>query len=746
MRLAFCVLFLVLGVVLASPVAVAATISDVGVGLVPVSLEERPVDLTEGEDVKGESSKVHLDNGTCRFDVGSDYWIETSLVEPVITKFITSTDRNALTWTDSKVEMQYEYLDSKLKETIIISDPSISKLVFSIRCDVGDLVLNPDGSITLENGGYRLIDLEAPTAEDRDGKPVSASYSLNGSTLTLTLGKVDAAQYPIVVDPTYIVATGSGLGSSPQQRNLERSSDGTLWCAYLVGSPAEVYVKYSADDGQTWSTAEQATNNGRAKSNVGMASAPNGDLWCYWKDGPGTIYGVWRVSGAWGAIEPCKSGGGTTSQQPSAAFDSAGGIHLVFNEYNITGAPDTDQSIGYQYRDPVTGWENWATGREIVCHNAGYSQALPCVTVDSNDDVHVTWAYRGSDLTYPTKHQVGYRKKTGDTWGTIEVLTDLNDTQYEAVISIDSSDVPHITWNGKLWAPYPSEYQVIYSNRTGGSWNTPEVVSTSNDTNYGTSITLTTGDDVHIFWHGQGYGVNTGQYNIQHRVKPDGGSWGSITGITDSAYYQISASSIYARWQEIETGVPLCETYSGSCIVFRSDDAGGQNVAFHITSDLSWSCVILSLGDTPAERTAQQGASLTDIPLYGAGFTGATAVAFHSNGITVDDFDVESDNKILVDISVGATEVGMHDAEVTSPSGGGYLPDAFEVTEGSAFDRNPNVARVAYILAYIFAAICILGLLAVFGSDFSIGALILGAIAVVICVVGVTMIHQIIAG
>lgn len=83
--IAICLALGLIGSFLFVPIATAApglsqAPSNIG-EIESISLGEKAVDLIEGEDVQGENSKVHLDNGTCRFEVDGNHWIEISLTE-----------------------------------------------------------------------------------------------------------------------------------------------------------------------------------------------------------------------------------------------------------------------------------------------------------------------------------------------------------------------------------------------------------------------------------------------------------------------------------------------------------------------------------------------------------------------------------------------------------------------------------------------------------------------------------------
>ena len=354
------------------------------------------------------------------------------------------------------------------------------------------------------------------------------------------------AEYEIVT------ATQGGSAYQTQGRNMAILSNGVWVAAYLKNNPEEVFVKYSSDEGETWSGEEQIDGaDGYDKQHLGICAA-NDIVFCYWHDP--NRQGIYGVKGtgypiSWGSVEMCADRSPNDSQ-PSAMIDTGGGVHLVWLAYNITGS-DSNNSIGYKYRDPSTGWGSL----EIVCFYSGQNQQYACVNVDSSGDIHVTWPGRGGSVTNSGVSNIYYKKKTiGVGWGAEEYLTDMAQSQGNPIVVCDSNDAPCVTWYGKGHSPYTSKNQVVYRDKDGGSWNSVAVISTSDNDNYTPSIGRNTDDTVVVAWYGLGYGSNPTKYNIKAKVKNPSDVWGSVLSVTDKANNQVMVDLLYH--EHYTTGLP----------------------------------------------------------------------------------------------------------------------------------------------------------------------------------------------
>jgi len=213
-----------------------------------------------------------------------------------------------------------------------------------------------------------------------DGRMIASWHQTNGSGYNIYTGYNDGDHwYPrAATDTTDTIAETFAA--------LARSADGRIWLGYDEYNPGVgdyIRVRYSEDNGETWSDAEQVSPFPVAGGWVQCALAAdpsNGDVWLAYHDstgGPGD-----------------------------------GGTDIVVHRY-----------------DSAT--ETWGT-RQIL--DEGYSGAqscLPSIVVDTNHDVHVAFAvnqnptlqglyvYRHTGPFGPIKYVYGYE----DDWSAPQLVT-----------------------------------------------------------------------------------------------------------------------------------------------------------------------------------------------------------------------------------------------------------------------------------------------------------------------------------
>ncbi len=88
-----------------------------------------------------------------------------------------------------------------------------------------------DGSVEVVQGDHRVGEIPPPSATDAAGEPVPAGQTVEGDRLTVGISPTASTQYPVLVDPTYITATGI---SEEWEWNLDGDSEGA-WHASNSG-------------------------------------------------------------------------------------------------------------------------------------------------------------------------------------------------------------------------------------------------------------------------------------------------------------------------------------------------------------------------------------------------------------------------------------------------------------------------------------------------------------------------------
>ncbi|MCP8304884.1 MAG: hypothetical protein H3Z50_05395 [archaeon] len=360
------------------------------------------------------------------------------------------------------------------------------------------------------------------------------------------------AMIPVVLaDPSYTVKTRTSLDSTSMttQRALVRSSNGTLHCVYskydILQASIQVYYAYSEDGGVTW--------------NEELVADPN------------TVNQFW----------------------PCIAIDSNDDVHVVWAGFGW-GVNFDFTNIQYRMRTPSGGWQ----AQEGVT-DVDADQAMPSIAIDSNDNVHIAWSGYGWGINTDYKN-IQYRMRTSDGWQVQEGVTD-NDTsdQFYPCIAIDSNDNVHVVWDGWGWGTYPDGVSNIhYRMRASSGWQAQEEVTDKDVDQDSASIAIDSKDNVHVVWHGLGWGTNPNVANIQYRMRTPSGGWQAREGLTDLPFaygqnFPILIWSMHPTSSTVRTNVPE----SGYALVYSGQDEGGWKVVYLYSSDLKWGTKEAPVGD-----------------------------------------------------------------------------------------------------------------------------------------------------
>ncbi len=327
-------------------------------------------------------------------------------------------------------------------------------------------------------------------------------------------------------------------------RHLARASDGALWCCYAgpqLGQ-MQVFVSYSIDNGVSW-TEEQVTAdalNDHEYPSIAIDSADNIHLaWQGGRIGPGwEIYYRQRSAGVWGAVENVTAIG-TVQNAPSIAVDSADNIHLVWPGTGWGGNP-IFRNI--QYRQRAAGvWGVQESVSDIASWQLWDSASI---AIDAADIIHVVWSGFGWGGN-PGDYNIQYRQRVAGVWGVQEVITDLATWNHMPCIALDSAGNVHVVWYAETL--FGAIWDIFYRERIAGIWQAPVQLTTMGGIGadqYQPSIAIDSSDNVHIVWYGSGWGIETGNYNLQH-FKRTVGVWAQEA-LTDRAWDQQFPSLLWA--------------------------------------------------------------------------------------------------------------------------------------------------------------------------------------------------------
>jgi hypothetical protein len=216
-------------------------------------------------------------------------------------------------------------------------------------------------------------------------------------------------------------------------------------------------------------------------------------------------------------------------RRPSIAADSRDNLHVVWSGYGW-GNNTGWENIQYRVKTP-SGWQP-----QEGLTDMNQSQFEPSIVVDSQDNVHVAWYGWGwgNNTGY---YNIQYRVKAPSGWQPREGLTDVASSQSDPAIAIDSKDNIHLVWHGRGWSNKET-LNLQYMVKTSSGWQAREPLTDVNANQYAASIAVDSLDNVHVVWGGHGWGVNTNKGNIQYLVRTSSGwqAQENVTDINDTQY------------------------------------------------------------------------------------------------------------------------------------------------------------------------------------------------------------------
>lgn len=198
--------------------------------------------------------------------------------------------------------------------------------------------------------------------------------------------------------------------------------------------------------------------------------------------------------------------GTAISGQRKIARMSNGKLYVIYHtktvhNYIISVIESTDDGATWTNETQVgTGWTD-----------ASHTSGLPCLVVDSDDNLYATWI-----AVVGAYKQLLYSKFNGSTWSAeglamTGVAGMTSGHQDGGALILDGSDDLHAVARCRTTA-HPTYQQIYYSKYTG-SWNTPVRISTVSgmENDYQMQATIAVGADgkVHVLWCGEADGFTT---------------------------------------------------------------------------------------------------------------------------------------------------------------------------------------------------------------------------------------------
>jgi len=191
-----------------------------------------------------------------------------------------------------------------------------------------------------------------------------------------------------------------------------------------------------------------------------VAADASGNLHTVWGSNAGLKYREYLRGGGWASDAERVDDGSDIGGTPCIAVDGVGNVHVVWWTYH-----GGSGEIYYREKHVSTGWDATPT----LLGNSKVDELSPSIAVDSQGVVHVVWcknqSFIGPKVRYVLKDQV-----TG--WGDGYIISQA-EGGINPCICVDNQDNLHVTWIG-------GNYDVYYRKYTHGiGWDASPTQLTS---------------------------------------------------------------------------------------------------------------------------------------------------------------------------------------------------------------------------------------------------------------------------
>ena len=206
----------------------------------------------------------------------------------------------------------------------------------------------------------------------------------------------------------------------------------------------------------------------------------------------------------WNTTDVVSTGSTEFSEVPSLDIDTAGNIHIAWRDFTDYAGAGPDGDIFYKQWDSTS--STW-TSTEVVSTESTAQSYNPSLGVDSAGDVHIAWedwtdyAGAGSD------RDIFYKRKNASSlsWTTTEIVsTESTGDSWDPSLAVDSAGDIHVAWGDQTdYAGSGTDWDIFYKrwDSSISSWTTTEVVSTESTlASWESSLAVDSAGNVHIGW------------------------------------------------------------------------------------------------------------------------------------------------------------------------------------------------------------------------------------------------------
>jgi len=307
--------------------------------------------------------------------------------------------------------------------------------------------------------------------------------------------------------------------------------------------------------GATWLGEERLTNDPSA------SLTPPNNAWCVAFDSAGGINVVWTdyrngITGVYHkSFGPAWSTDSIISlptyvaHDPSVAGDGVGHPHVVWTDYR-----HSNSEIYYRAYDGSA----WGASERISSSSS--SSLNPSVAAGDSGDIHIAWHdYR--DYSW----EIYYRTFDGAAWSPEQRLTNSSGNSLYASIAVGPGGTVHITWQDSR-----DGNNEIYYKQFDGAWSADERLTSDAGSSEQPSIAVDSDGDAHVVWSDD----RDGAVEIYHKVCVSG-IWGADERLT----YEPATSAVPSVAADAGAGIH---------VVWRDERDGSQEIYYRGYDGLTW--------------------------------------------------------------------------------------------------------------------------------------------------------------
>ncbi|MBD3194150.1 MAG: hypothetical protein GF317_03785 [Candidatus Lokiarchaeota archaeon] len=215
----------------------------------------------------------------------------------------------------------------------------------------------------------------------------------------------------------------------------------------------------------------------------------------------------------------------------SLAIDNNGNLNFIWRSKNSTDY----YNIFYRYFNSTS--IIWSTTELVSLETTNDSYAA-VLSIDNNNNVHVSWEDKSSYLDAGTESDIfyKYRNSTTKTWSTAELVSEnLTSGMRNPTICVDSLQNVHISW---VISSFSNEIYYRAKNGSNGNWKSIKILTRNNPPYLGDPhIKADQQDNIHVIWNAY-FGGDDVHHTYYTRLDSTLQNWTMISKIAPDSVYE----------------------------------------------------------------------------------------------------------------------------------------------------------------------------------------------------------------